>query len=631
MKPLEPTGASRRAGDFVATEALFPKARIGYGFVSMASDLLAVGDFLGLVAITFLNAILFTHWQGSAGKFDINSALAFDHSALVAVILAPFILYDRRFGSHASAGHLEAIGRSFLLRFVGFSILSGGLMLAGDALPDFPYQWLITWLLMCLGLTGALRYAMFRGLRHLQRHGVLTEVIAVVGKGPAADRLIQDLRTRRPESVELLGVFDDKIIGAVSSIVPSAGNLERLLELGKTHKIDWILITLPPTAEVRLLSIVKRLKALSVPIALCPQYPGRELPYQGIDFVGDRIPVHLLADRPKERRELLLERGYAFLPSWMLTMIMLGLDLIGTLHRARPPHAGSTAHSLRTPLTLQFDNYEPSEFKLLASEFGQNQYGYVVTPNADHIIRLRDDPAFVELYDRADFILLDSRFLARILRWTRNLKLPVCTGSDLTAALLSDVVRADDRLVVIGGSRSQVRFLSVRYQLRAIAHHNPPMGFIRDPQAVEECLAFIELHSPFRFCLLAVGSPQQEILARRLQERGTARGLALCVGASLDFLTGAERRAPLWLQRAGFEWSYRLLQAPRRMAKRYLIRGPRVFWALRRARIVLRMNTGSGSMGCPYIPANPPSRLPHPNGISPVPQPSSKEGITSVI
>jgi hypothetical protein len=67
------------------------------------------------------------------------------------------------------------------------------------------------------------------------------------------------------------------------------------------------------------------------------------------------------------------------------------------------------------------------------------------------------------------------------------------------------------------------------------------------------------------------------------------------------------------------------------MAKRYLIRGPRVFWALRRARIVLRMNTGSGSMGCPYIPANPPSRLPHAKDINPVPQPSSKEGITSVI
>ncbi len=222
-------------------------------------------------------------------------------------------------------------------------------------------------------------------------------------------------------------------------------------------------------------------------------------------------------------------------------MMMLGFELIGTLHKARPHHPGGNAHSLQRPLTLQFDNYEPSQFKLLASAFGQNQYGYVVTPNADHIIRLRDDPAFVELYDRADFILLDSRFLARILRWTRNLKLPVCTGSDLTASLLSDVVHADDRLVVIGGSQAQVRFLSVRYQLRAIAHHNPPMGFIRDPQAVEECLAFIELHSPFRFCLLAVGSPQQEILARRLQERGTARGLALCVGASLDFLTGADR------------------------------------------------------------------------------------------
>jgi UDP-N-acetyl-D-mannosaminuronic acid transferase (WecB/TagA/CpsF family) len=73
-----------------------------------------------------------------------------------------------------------------------------------------------------------------------------------------------------------------------------------------------------------------------------------------------------------------------------------------------------------------------------------------------------------------------------------------------------------------------------------------------------------------------------------LKQRGKARGLALCVGASLNFLTGEERRAPSWMRRCGVEWLYRLLQDPRRLAARYLWRGPRVFGIMARSAIVAR-------------------------------------------
>ena len=118
------------------------------------------------------------------------------------------------------------------------------------------------------------------------------------------------------------------------------------------------------------------------------------------------------------------------------------------------------------------------------------------------------------------------------------------------------------------------------------------MGFIHDPAATERCLTFVESLSPFRFCFLAVGSPQQEVLAHALQQRARARGLALCVGASLNFITGSERRAPLWMQHGGLEWLYRLLQDPRRLARRYLLRGPRIFAQILQSQYVLRLNSG---------------------------------------
>lgn len=224
----------------------------------------------------------------------------------------------------------------------------------------------------------------------------------------------------------------------------------------------------------------------------------------------------------------------------------------------------------------------------VARNFGVATFGYAVTPNVDHLIRYYDDPRFRQAYVDARFVLLDSRLLAYILRLTKGLKLKVCTGSDLTARLFSAAVRTDDRLVVVGGSAAQAEQLALKYGLRGIRHHNPPMGFIGDPAAVESCLEFIESHSPFRFCLLALGAPQQEFLAQKLQQRDRARGLVLCIGAALNFLTGTERRAPRWMQNLGLEWAFRLLQDPGRLARRYLVRGPRVFALLRKMTIIAR-------------------------------------------
>jgi exopolysaccharide biosynthesis WecB/TagA/CpsF family protein len=234
------------------------------------------------------------------------------------------------------------------------------------------------------------------------------------------------------------------------------------------------------------------------------------------------------------------------------------------------------------------DDFGLPEFTAVAAGFGQDRFGYVVTPNVDHLIRYYEDPTFRAQYRAADFILMDSRFAARLVRLLKGVRLPVCTGSDLTAQLLANVIQPNDRIVMIGGTDEQARKIAAKYGLADLHHHNPPMGFIKEPAAVEDCLKFIESVSPFRFCFLAVGSPQQETIAQALRARAKAKGLALCIGASLNFVTGHEKRAPVWMQRMALEWLFRLLQNPRRLARRYLVRGPRIFAHLRRSRVVLR-------------------------------------------
>lgn len=239
-------------------------------------------------------------------------------------------------------------------------------------------------------------------------------------------------------------------------------------------------------------------------------------------------------------------------------------------------------------LTFRVDDYDLAGSAGLLANFGQDRFGYIVTPNVDHLIRCYDDPAFRQIYQEASYVLFDSRFLARILRVTRGILLPVCTGSDMTAQLLERVIHPDDNIVLVGSTNAQARRLATKFGLESLRHINPPMGFIDSPEAVEECLRYIEQSSPFRFCLIAVGSPQGEMIANMLKRRGRCIGLTLCIGASINFLTGAETRAPLWLRQVGLEWLYRLLSSPKRLAKRYLVKGPRVFRLLRDIEFELR-------------------------------------------
>jgi exopolysaccharide biosynthesis WecB/TagA/CpsF family protein len=260
---------------------------------------------------------------------------------------------------------------------------------------------------------------------------------------------------------------------------------------------------------------------------------------------------------------------------------------------------------------LTIDDYDLAEALRVVAGYGSDRFGYVVTPNVDHVIRHYYDAQFRFLYAQAAYVLLDSRFLAHTVGLVKRQILRVCLGSDLTTAVLHNVIRPQDVTVLVGATAVQAQQLRTKFGLRALHHVNPPMNFISDPAAVEACVRDIEAVGSFRFCFLAIGSPQQEIIAQKLKERGIARGLALCIGASVDFVTGIEKRAPNWMQQLGFEWLFRLLQNPRRMAKRYLVRGPIIFLLLWRIELRLRKQTtapadnkdNSGSLPTATIPA----------------------------
>lgn len=205
-------------------------------------------------------------------------------------------------------------------------------------------------------------------------------------------------------------------------------------------------------------------------------------------------------------------------------------------------------------------------------------YAYVVTPNVDHVVRLNrtsERSRFLALYSDADICVCDSRIL-RLIASLHRIDLPVVPGSDLTERVLLEIVQPGDCIAIVGGDVALLKELATRFPHLDFVHHSPPMGLRDNPSAIEKTANFTA-STKARFTMIAVGSPQQEMIAAAVRNIPGATGMALCIGASLDFITGRQRRAPRWVQKLSLEWAHRLLTEPRRMWRRYLIEGPRIF------------------------------------------------------
>ena len=203
-------------------------------------------------------------------------------------------------------------------------------------------------------------------------------------------------------------------------------------------------------------------------------------------------------------------------------------------------------------------------------------FEYVVTPNVDHVVRLYQRSDLKGAYYNAFFSVCDSNILRLLFKIKKYPCMELITGSDLTADILNMSHNIKLSITIIGGSDMAVEILRDLYPGCIFKHLNPSMGFINNPIEIEDAVSFV-CSSASQLTLFCVGSPQQELLAKKVYESKSAKGVGLCVGASVDFITGQSSRAPVIFRRIGFEWLYRLATNPVKLWRRYLLMGPKIF------------------------------------------------------
>jgi N-acetylglucosaminyldiphosphoundecaprenol N-acetyl-beta-D-mannosaminyltransferase len=198
---------------------------------------------------------------------------------------------------------------------------------------------------------------------------------------------------------------------------------------------------------------------------------------------------------------------------------------------------------------------------------------YVVTPNVNHVVRLQRDEEFARVYAEADFVLADGVPIVAIARFLGRAVPERVAGSDLVPRLFDRASARRPIRVFMLGALPEVcqrarRIVEERWPAVAVIDcDSPPGGFEGDDEENRRIVEKIARAAP-DVLIVGLGAPKQELWVHRHRHAIQAK-VALCVGATIDFLAGERRRAPVWMRRSGLEWAYRVANEPRRLSGRY--------------------------------------------------------------
>ncbi len=198
----------------------------------------------------------------------------------------------------------------------------------------------------------------------------------------------------------------------------------------------------------------------------------------------------------------------------------------------------------------------------------------VVTCHAVHaVVTASGDPSLRDKVNRFEVVTPDGQPV----RWAMNLLHGTrltdrVYGPELMLRLCRGAAAAGVPIYLYGGNpavaeRLRANLLDQCPGLRIAGYEAPPFR----PLTPEEDRAVVERinGSGAGLMFVGLGCPKQDVFAS--EHRDAIRAVQVCVGAAFDFHAGVKPMAPVWMQRRGLEWLYRLLSEPRRLWRRYLV------------------------------------------------------------
>lgn len=235
---------------------------------------------------------------------------------------------------------------------------------------------------------------------------------------------------------------------------------------------------------------------------------------------------------------------------------------------------GDRVHILGTKVS----RYDLQETVRLMSDAIQNRkkLRMAVTP-VNCILWARKNERLREIYNSADIVTADG---VPVVWASRMLKEPIrgrVTGLDLLPEFAKEAASKNYSFFFLGASEgvadSLAEALKNRYpDLEIAGTYSPPFA-VRFSKEENERIVRMVNRSNADVLWVSLTAPKQDYwIARHFDKLNVS--IAIGVGAAFDVVAGNVRRSPAWMQKWGLEWLYRLIQEPRRLARRYLLEAP---------------------------------------------------------
>jgi Undecaprenyl-phosphate glucose phosphotransferase len=256
----------------------------------IVAGLVRIGELVLLAAMGFALA---SAWVGFADAFEDTRYLA----AILATALAAVVAAHRLelYAIAALTAPLRQLPRMLVAWTTAMALLVGAIFLLKAGI-DYSRAWLIFWYVGGFSALVVFRFAAARTLRRWSRQGRLNCRAVVYGAGPQGRALLAALSADKASDVLVCGIFDDRGPERLAGHT-RVGNVNELITFCRTQPVDLLIVSLPLTAEARLLEILKQLWVLPVDIRLAAHTNRLRFRPRAYSFVGN-VPLIDLFDKP---------------------------------------------------------------------------------------------------------------------------------------------------------------------------------------------------------------------------------------------------------------------------------------------------------------------------------------------
>ena len=273
-------------------------------------------EFLIVAALGFAIYLAYVDYEGARADVIYLGAVLIAATANMAIFQAlnlyqmlAFSAFVRSFTRIVFAWTAVMVGMMSLAFFVKIG-------------ADFSRVWIASWYASGLVALFGERLALSFLAKRWIREGRLYRRAVIVGGGPEAEHLIKALEASADTDIRIVGIFDDRGPDRVSPLVagyPKLGNIDELVEFARNSRLDLLIVSLPVTAEKRLLELLKKLWVLPVDIRLSAHTNKLRFRPRTYSYIGN-VPFIDISDKPIA--------DWDFVKKWLFDKVVATLALI---------------------------------------------------------------------------------------------------------------------------------------------------------------------------------------------------------------------------------------------------------------------------------------------------------------